>query len=76
MKNGLDTANVERNIRLLMYRNDLSTSSFAKEIGVKFKCISSIMDGVNKPGIDTIIKIANTFGVTVDWLLSKNVGEV
>lgn len=73
MVNGkLDSANVEDNIRILMYKHDLSIGGFAREIGVHMRCIRSILEGLNKARIDTIIKIAETFDVSIDWLCSKN----
>lgn len=49
---------------------DLSASSFADKIGVQRSSISHLLSGRNKPSLDFILKVLDTFDeVTWEWLL-------
>ena len=47
---------------------NLSQSSFAESIGLKQQTYSAYENGSNKPPIDVIIKIAEEYNVSIDWL--------
>ena len=50
---------------------ELSASLFADKIGVQRSSISHILSGRNKPSLDFILKITNTFtDVDIYWLLN------
>lgn len=61
---------VER-IRYIMKLNQLSTSSFADEIGVQRSSISHVLSGRNKPSLDFVKKIIIRFPkVDAAWLIN------
>lgn len=50
---------------------DLTASLFADKIGVQRSSISHILSGRNKPSLDFILKVTNTFSeVDIYWLLN------
>ena len=50
---------------------DLTSSLFADKIGVQRSSISHILSGRNKPSLDFILKVTNTFkDVDIYWLLN------
>lgn len=57
----------------IMVNNNLNSASFAEQIGVQRSSVSHIMSKRNKPSLDFILKIVNSFEeVTLDWLLFDN----
>ena len=57
----------------IMISNNLNSASFAEQIGVQRSSVSHIMSKRNKPSLDFILKIVNSFEeVTLDWLLFDN----
>jgi transcriptional regulator with XRE-family HTH domain len=58
-------------LKILMDLHKLSIKSFAKKIGVSNYTISNILTGINTPHIITIMAIANTFDVSLDWLCGE-----
>lgn len=60
---------IDRIKKILKYYK-LSSSKFADEIGVQRSSISHVLSGRNKPSLDFIQKILNTYSeVNSDWLL-------
>ena len=57
-------------MRLKEFRETLglSQSTFAESIGLKQQTYSAYEKGLNKPPIDVIIKIAEKYNVSLDWL--------
>ena len=55
--------------RLRALRGAMSQSDFAAKIGVKQTSYSSWERGIKDPAAQTVAQIANTFGVSADWLL-------
>ena len=55
--------------RLKELRGSLSQADFAYKIRAKQTSYSSWERGVKEPGVSTVVEIANTFGVSADWLL-------
>tara|TARA_A100001011_G_scaffold400850_1_gene519892 strand:- start:15153 stop:15515 length:363 start_codon:yes stop_codon:yes gene_type:complete len=56
-----------------MVNNNLNSASFAEQIGVQRSSVSHVMSKRNKPSLDFILKIVNSFEeVTLDWLLFEN----
>jgi len=61
---------MEKRIRELMEAQELSPSKFAEAIGVQRSNISHILSGRNKPSLELINKILDTYPqVNTDWLL-------
>ncbi len=65
--------NIERfskRLKKIIDYYDLSASSFADKIGVQRSSISHLLSGRNKPSLDFILKVLETFeDVTWEWLL-------
>lgn len=54
----------------VMEDQGLSSSQMADRIGVQRSAISHILSGRNKPSLDFILKVLNSFSdVSSDWLL-------
>ena len=61
-------------IKKLMDENKLTPSSFAKKIESKRANISHILSGRNKPSLNFLIKIVNSFdGISLDWFVNDKV---
>ena len=57
-------------IKKIIKDNELNSSTFASKIGVQRSSISHIISGRNKPSLDLVIKIINSFPyLSSDWLL-------
>ena len=57
----------------IMVNNNLNSATFAEQIGVQRSSVSHVMSKRNKPSLDFILKIVNSFQeVTLDWLLFDN----
>ena len=57
-------------IKLLMEKEKLSPKVFADMVGIQPSVISHILSGRNKPSMDVVQKILNTFRtVSTDWML-------
>ena len=57
----------------IMVNNNLNSASFSEQIGVQRSSVSHVMSKRNKPSLDFILKIVNSFEeVTLDWLLFDN----
>lgn len=61
--------------KLKELRGTKSQQEFAQEIGVKQTSYSSWERGVKDPAAKTVAQIANTFGVSADWLLGLEDSE-
>ena len=55
----------------ILENNSLSASQFAEKIGVQRSSVSHVLSGRNKPSLDFIIKISNTFtDISLNWLIN------
>lgn len=66
-------------VKKIMEDNGLSSSQMADRIGVQRSAISHILSGRNKPSLDFILKVLESFeNVSSDWLLKgqKTSGKV
>jgi len=70
-KSKLDSWNIADRIHQLMTDRDIPIADFAKRTGLGIKSLKNILSGVNNPQLKTAIKIADTFGVTLDWLCTE-----
>ena len=57
--------------RLKLLRGNLSQAKLAKEIGVTQQAVARWEKDLNMPDLDTLVKIANYFHVTVDYLAGR-----
>lgn len=53
----------------LIATRDLTQGEFAKRLGSSPAFISDMIRGVKKPGADFLIRLANEYQVSIDWLL-------
>lgn len=61
---------ITERVKKIMEDHGLSSSQMADKIGVQRSAISHILSGRNKPSLDFILKVLNTFSdVSSDWLL-------
>ena len=61
-------------IKKLMEDNNLTPSSFAKKIRSKRANVSHILLGRNKPSLNFLIKIVDSFdNISLDWFLNDEV---
>jgi transcriptional regulator with XRE-family HTH domain len=65
--------NFGRKLRGLREERDLKQSEVAKAVHVGKAYVSSWENGKSKPSLDSIVGLANLFGVSVDYLLFENV---
>ena len=59
------------NIKDIRIRKGLSQSEVAAALGVSSVVYSRYETGTRQPPIDVLIQMADTFGVTVDYLLGR-----
>lgn len=68
MVNNVDFIN---RLRKVMEFHQLTSSNFADSIGVQRSSISHILSGRNKPSLDFVLKVTQTFtDVDIYWLLN------
>lgn len=68
---------ISERLQMVIKMNGMTNSTFADEIGVQRSSISHVLAGRNKPSIDFIQKILDTFPkVDANWLVTgKKVGK-
>ena len=60
-----------KRLKKILNYHELTASLFADTIGVQRSSISHILSGRNKPSLDFILKVTNTFtDVDIYWLLN------
>ena len=64
----MDIKYIGNNILKLRLTRGLTQESLGKQIGLTPSAISNIEKSVSYPSIDTLIKLAEFFGVTLDYL--------
>ena len=57
--------------RLLQLRGELTQMQFAEKIGVSRVIIGLWESGNRIPGIKNLIRIADVFNVSIDWLIGR-----
>lgn len=58
-----------RNLYIALYDKKMSQTKLSEMVGVKRETISRYVSGEKTPSSDTLIKIADALGVTVDSLV-------
>lgn len=66
----MDIKYIGRNIARLRVSRGLSQGNLGNEIGLTPSAISNIENATSYPSVDTLIRFANYFGVTIDFLLT------
>lgn len=61
--------NISENIRQLRIAKGINQVELAKKLGVTKQCVSNWENDNILPSIEMLIKIANFFGVSTDFLL-------
>lgn len=59
------------NIRKLRKERNATQTEVAKNIGISYQALGLYENEKNKPDPDTLCKLADYFGVTVDYLLGR-----
>ena len=63
--------------RMILEELHLTPSEFADRIGVQRSSISHVLSGRNKPGLDFLEKILNTFPeIDAAWLITGKKGQI
>jgi len=66
----LNTSEVINRLEEVMANHNLSAASFATKIGVQRSAISHILSGRNKPSLDFLMKVYESFDeVALEWLI-------
>ena len=63
---------LNENIKKLRMQRGLSQVDFSKKMGVTKQCVSNWENDNILPSIEMLIKIADIFGVTTDFLLGRS----
>lgn len=58
-----------KNLRFLYDKSGENQEVLANVLGLKRQAVSAWCQGISKPDIETVVRIAQHFDVTVDWLL-------
>lgn len=73
----MDIKHIGRNIAKLRVSRGLSQGDLGREIGLTPSAISNIENAISYPSVDTLIRFASFFSVTMDYLLTdKNVNQL
>lgn len=64
---------IGKRIRELREKAGITQLKLAEIAGVSSVHISKVETGNAMPGVDVVVRIANYFGVTTDWILRENV---
>lgn len=55
-------------LKELRIKNNLNQTEFCKKAGIDYQNYNKYENGVNEPSIQTLIKIADFYGVSLDYL--------
>jgi transcriptional regulator with XRE-family HTH domain len=67
----VNTSDFTNRLKKILEFHQLTASQFADKVGVQRSSISHILSGRNKPSLDFILKVTNTFqDVDIYWLLN------
>lgn len=61
-----------KNLLNLRERFNITQKELAKILNLSQNAISKYENGITEPDIKTLILIADTFNVTIDWLVGRN----
>jgi transcriptional regulator with XRE-family HTH domain len=64
-------------IKKIMIERKMSASDLSKKINVQKSSISHILNGRNKPSLDFIVKLCNSFNdINLDWLINGKITSI
>lgn len=63
-------------LRLLIEENDLTQKGLANELHIPVSTFGGYVQGTSEPDFQTLVMIANYFGVSADYLLSNYSDDV
>lgn len=69
MKNKKNENNFKNNLKFLRRQNNLTQKSLGAAMGYGYTAISNYENGRNEPSINDLIKLADYFNVSVDFLI-------
>lgn len=69
MKNNENKNNFKKILKFLRQQNKLNQKSLGAAIGYGYTAISNYESGRNEPSINDLIKLADFFNVSVDFLI-------
>ncbi|MDD5511069.1 MAG: helix-turn-helix transcriptional regulator [Dehalococcoidales bacterium] len=59
---------IESRLRSLLGKRDMLNKDMAQKAGLSPSAINQILSGISRPSLETLIKIANSLKVSLDWL--------
>ena len=62
-----------KRIRELREKAGITQQKLAEIAGVSSVHMSKVETGIALPGVEVVVRIANYFGVTTDWILRENI---
>lgn len=68
----MDFTCFQENLKRLMSSRNFSMKALSDEVGITSATISRYLSGNRTPDLQQIIKIAEYFNVSIDWLLGIN----
>ena len=64
-------------IKKIMIERKMTASDLSKKINVQKSSISHILNGRNKPSLDFIVKLCNSFNdINLDWLIKGKITSI
>lgn len=72
---GIDYASIGKRIRYYRLQMDLSQEEFASRIPVSRTYLSYLETGVRRVGLESLVRIANELGVSIEVLLEDSLEE-
>lgn len=61
---------IKDRIKLILEREQMQSSAFAEKIGVQQSTLSHVLNGRNKPSLEVVTKIHQTYSyINLEWLL-------
>lgn len=60
-----------KNLKILRKKDKLTLKELAEKFDISFQAISLYENGKRQPDFDTLIKLADYFGVSVDYLIGR-----
>jgi transcriptional regulator with XRE-family HTH domain len=64
-------------IKKIMIERKMTASDLSKKINVQKSSISHILNGRNKPSLDFIVKLCNSFNdINLDWLINGKINSI
>ena len=68
----MDYTPFQENLKRLMSSRNFSMKLFGEEVGITAATLSRYLSGNRTPDLPYVVKIAEYFNVSIDWLLGLN----